>query len=199
MSEFDSLQHTGVVVYGASSSKIHPDYLQAAYEVGQMLARSGVPVVSGGGRGGVMMAVIDGAIAGGGTTIGVLPGFMVERDWNHPGLSRTIVTDTMHERKATMASLSRGVIAMPGGVGTLDELFEIITWRQLKLYTGNVVICNINGFYDRLLEHLDYTAAEGFMRKGAPERLWMVARTHQEAVEMALSDPTDPGVQYHLP
>ncbi|MDE7397567.1 MAG: TIGR00730 family Rossman fold protein [Muribaculum sp.] len=189
----------GVTVYGASSSKINRIYLEAAYNVGRILAQHGIPVISGGGRGGIMEAAIDGAISADGVTVGVLPGFMVEREWNHPGLSRTIVTDTMHERKATMAAMSRGVIAMPGGVGTLDELFEIITWRQLKLYKGNVVICNIGGFYDPLLTHLAHTADEGFMRKGAPEKLWSVATTPEEAVEMALAVPSDPGIQYHLP
>lgn len=189
----------GVTVYGASSSRIDPVYIDAARTVGRLLARHGIPSVTGGGRGGIMMAVIDGTLEEGGTTIGVLPGFMVEREWNHPALTRTIVTDTMHERKQTMAALSRGVIAMPGGVGTLDELFEIITWRQLRLYTGNVVICNINGFYDPLLAHLTHTADCGFMRQSAPARLWSVATSPDEAVEMALADPSDPGIQYHLP
>lgn len=197
MIDFDNIQ--GVTVYGASSSRIDAAYIDAAKAVGRLLAERGVPSITGGGRGGIMMAVIDGTLEAGGVSIGVLPGFMVEREWNHPALSRTIVTDTMHERKATMAAMSRGVIAMPGGVGTLDELFEIITWRQLKLFKGNVVICNINGFYNPLLAHLRHTADEGFMRAGAPERLWMVASTPEQAVEMALADPSDPGIQYHLP
>lgn len=188
----------GVTVYCASSSRIHPAYMELARETGRLIARAGYDVVTGGGRGGLMAAVIEGATEAGGHTIGVLPRFMMEREWNHPALSETIVTESMHERKHTLASLSVGAIALPGGVGTLDELFEIITWRQLKLFGGNVVICNARGFYDRLLDHLAFTAHEGFMRAEAPKRLWSVATTAAEAVEMATADPSDPGILYHL-
>lgn len=179
----------GVVVYGASSREIDVRYLEAARRVGQELARRGVPVISGGGRGGIMQAVTEGALEEGGTAIGVLPDFMMERGWNHPGLTHTLTTGSMHERKATMAALSCAAIAMPGGVGTLDELFELLTWRQLSLYAGNVVICNVEGFYDRLLDHLAYTDSLNFMRAGGPSKLWKVASTAEEAVEMALTDP----------
>ena len=188
----------GVVVYGASSREIDPSYLKAARSVGGILARNGVPVISGGGKGGVMQAVTEGALEEGGTAIGVLPEFMIENGWNHPGLTHTLSTASMHERKATMAALSRAAIAMPGGVGTLDELFELITWRQLSLYKGNIVICNVGGFYDRLLEHLAYTDSEGFMRAGGPSLLWRVAGSAVEAVEMALNEPLDgvPPIKY---
>ena len=123
----------GVAVYGASSKEIDDKYLEAARQIGRLLADNNTPVVSGGGRGGIMAAVTEGALEKGGTAIGVLPDFMIERGWNHPMLTHTITTESMHERKATMAALSCGAIAMPGGVGTLDELFELITWRQLGL------------------------------------------------------------------
>ena len=128
-----------VTIYGASSPKINPAYLEAADRVGRLLAHAGVPLVCGGGRTGIMAAAIDGAITAGGTAIGVLPEFMVERQWQHPGLTRMEVTPDMHARKELMAGMARAVIAMPGGVGTLEELLEIITWRQLGLYQGNVV------------------------------------------------------------
>jgi uncharacterized protein (TIGR00730 family) len=132
-----------------------------------------------------MAAVIEGALEEGGETVGVLPRFMMERDWNHPQLSETITTESMHERKMTMANRSIGAIALPGGVGTLDELFEIITWRQLGLYKGNVVIANACGYYDLLLEHLRRSGEEHFMRTRG---LWTVADTPAEAVRAALSD-----------
>lgn len=179
----------GVVVYGASSQEIDECYLDEARQAGRLLARRGVPVISGGGRGGIMQAVTDGALEEGGTAIGVLPDFMMEREWNHPGLTYTLTTESMHERKATMAALSRAAIAMPGGVGTLDELFDIITWRQLSLYEGTVVICNVEGFYDRLLEHLEYIDSLNFMRAGGPSKLWKVASSAEEAVDMALNNP----------
>lgn len=179
----------GVVVYGASSREIDDCYLKEARQAGRLLARRGVPVISGGGRGGIMQAVTEGALEEGGIAIGVLPDFMMEREWNHPGLTYTLTTESMHERKATMATLSRAAIAMPGGVGTLDELFDIITWRQLSLYNGTVVICNVEGFYDRLLEHLEYVDSLNFMRAGGPSKLWKVASSAEEAVDMALNNP----------
>ena len=122
-----------------------------------------------------MAAVIEGALESGGQAIGVLPQFMVDKGWDHPKLTKRIITQTMHQRKMQMAQLSCAAIALPGGVGTLDELFEIITWRQLHLFDGNVVICNTDGFYNRLLEHLQFTAENGFMRPAAPQKLWQVA------------------------
>ena len=100
---------------------------------------------------GLMGAVTEGAIQAGGTAIGVLPQFMLDRGWNHPSLTTTIATPDMHARKHTMADMSRGAIALPGGIGTFEEMFEIITWRQLELYTGPMVIGNFMGFYDILL------------------------------------------------
>lgn len=189
----------GVVVYCASSSNIAPEYFEQARLTGRLLAQAGVPVISGGGSAGLMAAVIEGAVEAGGEAIGVLPGFMIEKGWDHPMLTRRIVTETMHERKKLMADMSRAAIALPGGVGTLDELFEIITWRQLRIYNGNVVICNIAGFYDLLFQHLCHTAEAGFMRREAPERLWFIADSAEKAVRLALSPATDPGVQYQMP
>ena len=139
---------------------------------------------------GLMGAVTEGAIEAGGTAIGVLPQFMLDRGWNHPSLTTTIATPDMHARKHTMADMSRGAIALPGGIGTFEEMFEIITWRQLELYTGPMVICNFMGFYDKLLEFLAHVDDEHFMRPGAPAKLWRVASTPAEAVSMVLQ-PAD--------
>ena len=189
----------GVAVYCASSSNIAPLFFEQARNVGRLLARAGIPVISGGGSAGLMAAVIEGAVECGGEAIGILPQFMIDKGWDHPQLTRRLITETMHERKMAMAQMSRAVIALPGGVGTLDELFEIITWRQLHIYPGNVVICNTDGFYNLLFEHLDHTARSGFMRPEAPARLWQVADTPEQAVALALAPPTDPGVQYQMP
>ena len=186
----------GIVVYCASSADIDPKYFEFARSVGREIARRGYTLVSGGGRGGLMAAAIDGALEEGGDTIGVLPDFMIERQWNHRRLGTTLTTSSMHERKKTMADLSCAAIALPGGVGTLDELFEIITWRQLGLYKGNVVIANAYGFYDLLLEHLQSTADKRFMRS---DNLWTVATTPEDAVKKAvgpISPVHDPGIKY---
>jgi uncharacterized protein (TIGR00730 family) len=113
---------------------------------------------------------------------------MMEQGWHHQGLTRLIETETMHERKRTMADLSDGIIALPGGVGTLEELLEIITWKQLGLYLNPIVILNVNGYYDGLLSMLDHAVEERFMR---PEhaRIWQVATTPEEAVDLLFTTP----------
>lgn len=177
-------QTKGITVYCASSPSVDKIYVDAAIETGREIARLGLPLITGAGSMGLMGAVNDAAIAAGGETIGVIPSFMVERGWAHSGLSRLEVTDSMHSRKQTMASLSRGAIALPGGIGTFEELLEIITWRQLGLYDGNVVIYNVNGYYDRLTDMLDNAIRQGFM-KADHRRLWHVAFTAREAVAAA--------------
>lgn len=182
------METKGITVYCASSTAVADSYFEAARELGTLIARSGLPLVTGAGNMGLMGAVNDAALAAGGVTVGVIPRFMVERDWHHTGLSRLIVTDGMHSRKETMASLARGVIALPGGIGTFEELMEIITWRQLGLYDGNIVIYNVDGYYDNLLAMLGTAVERGFM-KADHSRLWSVAADAAEAVAMATAEP----------
>lgn len=181
------MKSKAICVYGASNSDIDTVYKEAARELGRLIARSGHILVSGGGRGGLMAEAIEGATEAGGTTVGVLPEFMIERSWQHPSLTQMIATPDMHTRKRTMASLSCAAIAMPGGCGTLEELMEIITWRQLGLFDGNVVILDTDGFYAPLLEMLDQCDRKGFMRHGSKE-LWHVATTPDEAIKKALTN-----------
>lgn len=178
----------GVTIYGASSPAIDPRYLEAARETGRLLGEARVDLISGGGRTGIMAAAIDGALAAGGTATGVLPEFMVERGWQHPGLTRMEVTPGMHARKELMASLSSGVIAMPGGIGTLEELLEILTWRQLGLYQGNIVILNVMGYFDPLFEMLRRSIEQKFMNPDHTS-LWIEAATPAEAVQAVLDTP----------
>lgn len=185
---------TKICIYGASSENIPEQYKVAATECGALIARAGAALVCGGGKAGLMRCAIDGALLNNGTAIGVLPDFMVQKGWQHPGLSEMIVEPSMHARKSRMAALSSGVIALPGGIGTLEELTEIITWRKLNLYTGQVVILNIDGFFNPLLQMFERTAEQGFMY---PEHLclWSVASTPAEAVAMALA----PNPQQNFP
>ena len=134
---------------------------------------------------GLMGAVNDAAIAAGGRTIGVIPQFMVDRGWHHRGLGELKITDGMHRRKELMAAMSRGVIALPGGIGTFEELLEIITWRQLGLYDGNIVIFNVGGYYDNLLKMLDTAIEQKFMKQDH-RNLWSVASDAHEAVDIAM-------------
>lgn len=172
-----------IAIYCASSPDVDAAYKEAAYRLGAALAGKGYGIVCGGGRDGLMKQAIEGALDAGGEAVGVIPGFMVERAWNHPALSQTIVTDTMHERKQTMASLSSAAIALPGGCGTLDELFEIITWRQLGLYDGPIVILNIGHYYDPLLQMFEQMFSQHFMNPDH-RNLYDVAETVDEAVEI---------------
>lgn len=181
-----------IVVYGASSEQIDPAYKEAARELGRLIALSGHPLVCGGGKAGLMKAAIDGATQVGGTTIGVLPQFMVDNQWQHPQLTEMIATPDMHSRKQTMASLSIAAIACPGGCGTFEELFEIITWRQLNLYRGQVVLLNTLGYFNPLIEMLRQAVERGFMRTDHT-RLWNIAETPEQAIQQALT-PVDPAL-----
>ncbi len=177
-----------VCVYCASSTKIDPVYFDVARELGTLFGEKQIRLINGAGNMGLMSAVADATLAAGGEVTGVIPGFMVEQGWHHIGLTELIKVEGMHERKKMMADLSDAVIALPGGCGTLEELLEIITWKQLGLYLNPIIILNIKGFFDPLLAMLQKAVDENFMRvqHGA---IWHVARTPQEAVELIYSTP----------
>lgn len=179
---------SSICVYCASSTKIPSVYFDAAKELGRLLGERKLRVVNGAGSIGLMCAVSDAALAAGGTVTGVIPRFMVEQGWHHQGLTELIEVGTMHERKQRMASLSDAVIALPGGCGTLEELLEIITWKQLGLYLNPIVILNINHYYDPLLELIRKATEENFMR---PQHagLWAVADTPEEAIRLVYTEP----------
>ena len=177
-----------VCVYSASSTQIAPVYFEVAEELGRLLARKRINLINGAGCIGLMAATSNAALAEGGTVIGVIPRFMVEQGWHHQGLTRLVETDTMHERKQLMAEMSDGVIALPGGCGTLEELLEIITWKQLGLYLKPIVILNIDGYYNPLLEMLKNAIDGNFMRK-EHQAIWQVASTAEEAIDMLYHAP----------
>ena len=172
-----------VTVYCASSPEAPENFLDAAYELGRLLAGAGFATVTGAGRSGLMGRVVDGTIAGGGDAIGVIPQFMVDRGWANPLMTRLEVTADMAARKRLLADLGCGAIALPGGIGTLDELMDLLTQCQLGLYHNPVVILNVDGFYDNLLRQLAYADSCRMMRHfDLPGDLWKVARTPAEAV-----------------
>ena len=177
-----------VCVYSASSTQIAPVYFQVAEELGRLLAEKHINLINGAGYRGLMGATSNAALAAGGTVTGIIPRFMVEQGWHHQGLTRLVETETIHERKQLMADLSDGVIALPGGCGTLEELLEIITWKQLGLYLKPIVILNVDGYYNPLIEMLQNAISENFMRK-EHEAIWQVATTAQEAVECLYHAP----------
>lgn len=177
-----------ITIYSASSGQVPAVYLDAARELGHLMAARGHVLVNGAGRTGLMGAVADACLEKGGEAVGVIPQFMIEQGWQHRGMSRLEITPDMHRRKERMAELSDACIAMPGGVGTLEELLEIITWKQLGLYLKPIVILNINGFYNPLLELLEKAVAERFMREQHRD-IWKVAATPEEALDFCESLP----------
>lgn len=177
-----------VCVYCASSTKIDKEYFDAAEQLGRLLGEKDIRLVNGAGCIGLMGAVSNAALLAGGEVTGVIPRFMVEQGWHHSGLTELIEVDNMHERKQLMAKLSDAVIALPGGVGTLEELLEIITWKQLGLYVNPIIILNIRGYFDPLLEMLEKAVSENFMRDRHKE-IWSVVRTPEEAIEKAFNTP----------
>lgn len=159
-----SLAMQRLCVFCGSSFGSRPDYEQAAHHLGTTLAQQGVEVVYGGGRVGLMGVVADAALAAGGQVIGVIPEALMQMEIGHAGLTDLRVVNSMHERKALMADLSDGFIALPGGFGTLEEFCEVLTWSQLGFHRKPCCLLNTAGYYDRLLALWDHAVEEGFVR-----------------------------------
>ena len=176
-------QQKTVCVYCASSSKADKVYLDAAYTLGKLFAEEKIRCVFGAGKTGLMGALAEGVMDNNGEIIGVIPEFMIEEGWGNEDLTQLMITPTIHSRKEKMAQLSNATIAMPGGCGTLEELMEIITWKQLGLFSGTIIILNINNYYTPLIEMLERAVEERFMRE-EHRAIWQVATTPQEAIEM---------------
>jgi len=153
-----------VAIYCGASAGTNDLYRQQADAMGQELAQRGLTLVYGGGRVGLMGAVADSVLRHGGQAIGVIPDFLASKELAHLGLTELFVVQTMHERKLKMAELADGFVAMPGGFGTMEELFEVLTWGQLGLHQKPVAVLNVGGFYDHLLRALDHMATEGLLR-----------------------------------
>ncbi len=173
-----------VCVFCGSNPGRLPEYRAAAVAFGTLLAREGVGVVYGGASVGLMGAVADAALAAGGEVVGVIPQFLADKELAHRGLSALHVVGSMHGRKALMAELSDAFVALPGGAGTLEEIFEVWTWAQLGEHSKPCGLLNVAGFYDRLLAFLDHTAAESFMKP--PHRTILLDASTPEAMLAAL-------------
>lgn len=179
---------SSVCVYSASSTKINPAYFEAAEELGRLLAQHHLRLVNGAGKMGLMAAVADAVLAEGGQVTGIIPQFMVDQGWHHTNLTELITVDSMHVRKKMMADKSDAVIALPGGCGTLEEVMEVITWKQLGLYLNPIVLLNINGYFNPLLDMLTRAVEENFMRVQHGS-IWQVAKTPQEAIDLIYATP----------
>ena len=152
-----------VAVFCASADGASPLYWAAADELGRRLAERNIGLIYGGAKVGLMKAVADATLAAGGRVVGVIPEMLVDLEVAHQGLTELHVTSTMHTRKALIGQRSDAFVALPGGYGTLEELFEVLAWQTLKLHTKPIVLLNTNGFYDAMLRFLDHCQAEGMI------------------------------------
>ena len=166
----------------------HPDYREAARRLGAALARAGITVVYGGGASGSMGALADGALSENGNVIGVIPRFMNDLEWAHGGLSSLTLVDNMHDRKRMMIEDADAVVALPGGCGTLEELFEAITWKRLGLFTGPIVMVNTRGFFDLCAQLLERSVEERFMNPRHLE-MWRVVNDPDEVIHAISTAP----------
>jgi uncharacterized protein (TIGR00730 family) len=171
-----------ICVYAASNPGTDPAYADAARSLGAALAERDIAIVYGGGKVGLMGVTADAALAAGGEVIGVMPQALIDREIGHTGLSELRVVDSMHERKALMAELADAFIALPGGIGTLEELIEVYTWSQLGIHDKACGVLNVNGYYDALAAFLDHAVTAGFLRP-QHRAVLTVADTPEELLE----------------
>ena len=170
-----------ICVFGASSDRIENTYTEEAYELGKLMAQNGWGCVNGAGSAGLMRAVSDGVLDAGGTVIGVIPQFMVDNGWGYDKLTETVVTPDMHTRKEKMAKLADAFVVLPGGCGTIEEVMEMYTWRQLGIINKPIILLNTVGYWNPLVEMIDRSGKLGFMIH-SHTRLWTLARSPKEVL-----------------
>lgn len=175
-----------ICVFSGSSPGVHPEYRQVAIDLGRTLARRDLVLVYGGASVGLMGTLADTVLQGGGQVVGVIPQALVSKEVAHPNLSQLRVVASMHERKQQMADLADGFIALPGGLGTLEEFTEILTWAQLGLHQKPCGLLNVKGYYDRFIHFLDHAVEERFLAPGHRAML-LIAETPEELLASFLS------------
>lgn len=172
-----------VAVFCASASGADPAYQTAADDLGRALATHDIGVIYGGAKVGLMCSVAESALANGGRVVGVIPEVLVDLEVAHHGVTELHVVDTMHTRKALMGEKSDAFIILPGGFGTLEEMFEVLAWQTLKIHNKPIVLLNINGFYNQLMNFLDHAVAEGMLKQKSREIL-LIANGVEEALAL---------------
>jgi len=185
-----------VCVYCGSLSGAHPVYAEAAQALGRALVDAGLALVYGGGRVGLMRVIADEVLARGGRAIGVIPELLMEKEVGHAGLTELHIVADMHQRKKMMADLSDAFVAMPGGIGTLEELFEVYTWTQLGYHCKPVALLNVHGFYDPLLAMLRHTVDAGFLRESHHDMLLVETRPDALVDRLQRHAPDTQDAQY---
>ena len=179
----NSSTRKSIAVFCASANGARPEYRAAAEELGRAIASRGLGLIYGGARVGLMGAVADAALAAGGLVIGVIPHVLVDKEVAHRGITELHITSTMHTRKALMGEKADAFLMLPGGYGTFEEMFEVLAWQTLKLHSKPVVLLNVAGFYDKLLEFLDVCDREGMLRGN--RHILLVANSVDQALQLA--------------
>ena len=177
-----------ICVYAASSAHCAPGFLAAARELGELIAKAGATLVYGGGAVGLMGACADGALAHGGHVIGIIPRFMTEVEWQHTGIATLEVVEDMRERKHRLLTGSDAVVALPGGCGTLEEMFEALTLKRLGLYFNPIVLVNTHGFYAPLQRFMEQMIAERFMNPQHRD-MWQLVESPADVLPAIASAP----------
>jgi uncharacterized protein (TIGR00730 family) len=174
-----------IAVFCAAGNGARPEYRAAAEELGHALATRGTGLIYGGAKVGLMGGVADACLAAGGHVVGVIPHVLVDLEVAHQGITELHVTTTMHTRKALMAERADAFLILPGGYGTLEEMYEVLAWQTLKIHSKPVVLLNVAGFFDKMLEFLDHCDVEGMLRGN--RKILLVATTVEQALELCLS------------
>jgi uncharacterized protein (TIGR00730 family) len=183
-----------VCVYCGSRAGARPEYQQAAAAVGKAIGARGWGLVYGGGDVGLMGVVADAVLSTGGRVVGVIPDSLMKREVGHKGLSELHVVDTMHQRKQLMAERAQAFVALPGGIGTLEELFEVWTWRQLGYHSRPIALLNTAGFYDGLLAFMKHTVDEGFLGSAQLASILVSTDAHDLMAQLARLQPQPPSI-----
>jgi hypothetical protein len=160
-----------LAVFCGSKNGNDPVYTKHAAQLGELLAKNGITLIFGGGGVGLMKTLADHVMKGGGKVIGIIPKFLIEWEHQHENITQLIVTDDMHSRKKTIYSLCDAALVLPGGLGTLDELFEMLTWNQLSIHDKKIFILNSGGFFDHLIQHIRQLEKKGFMYEPVEKRI----------------------------
>jgi uncharacterized protein (TIGR00730 family) len=181
----DLVPKRNIAVFCASADGAQPIYRQVAHDLGTAFAARGIGLIYGGARVGLMQAVADAVLAAGGYVTGVIPNVLVDLEVAHHGISQLHVVDTMHTRKALMGEKADAFLVLPGGYGTLEEMFEVLAWQTLKLHSKPTLLLNVDGFYDHLLAFLDYAVTQGTLKQKNRDNL-LVATTVEEALTLLL-------------
>lgn len=185
-------------VYCGSSAKVDEDFKKLAADVGKMMADAGIRLVYGGGKAGLMGIIADAVMQNGGEVTGIIPSHIADREIQHKGLTELHVVDSMHVRKQMMVDLSDAFLVLPGGVGTLDETCEIMTWRQLGVHDKPIVVANIKGYWTPFLTMIDHIVSQGFMREDDKKILSVIEKLEDifPAFDTAPNETFDPSSKW---